>query len=155
MSETFILFVVGGTTYAVRSRQIAHVEMIESVTPVPGAPSFIDGVVFSRGAVVPALNLRARLGLERAPVDVRTRMLVVQFDGRQVGLVVDAAREFLTMADNQIQPPGEGLGALNRRFLEGIANLNDRLILVLNLQAVLEASEAGEAVAELSSRPGL
>ena len=114
MSETFILFVVAGTTYAVRSRQIAHVEMVETVTPVPGAPSFIDGVVFSRGAVVPALNLRARLGVERAPVDVRTRMLVVQFEGRQVGLVVDAAREFLSIADSQIQPPGEGLGALNR-----------------------------------------
>lgn len=141
-TETFILFLVGGTTYAVRSRQIAHVEMVETVTAVPGAPAYVDGVVFSRGLVVPALNLRARLGIERVPADVRTRMLVVHFEGRHVGLVVDAAREFLTLDSAQIHPPGDGFGSQNRRFLEGIANLNDRLVLVLNLQAVLEASDS-------------
>ena len=141
MSETYILFLVAGTTYAVRSRDIAHVEMVEGVTAVPGAPPYVDGVVFSRGAVVPALNLRARFGLERAPADVRTRLLVVRFEGRHVGLVVDAAREFLTLDVAQIHAAGDGLGMVNRRFLEGIANLDDRLILVLNLHAVLEASE--------------
>lgn len=141
MSETYILFLVAGTTYAVRSRDIAHVEMVEGVTAVPGAPPYVDGVVFSRGVVVPALNLRARFGLERAPADVRTRLLVVGFEGRHVGLVVDAAREFLTLDAAQIQAAGDGLGMVNRRFLEGIANLNDRLVLVLNLSAVLEASE--------------
>jgi purine-binding chemotaxis protein CheW len=141
MSETYILFLIAGTTYAVRSRDITHVEMVDGVTAVPGAPAYVDGVVFSRGAVVPALNLRARFGLERAPADVRTRLLVVHFEGRHVGLVVDAAREFLTLDAAQIHPAGDGLGLVNRRFLEGIANLNDRLILVLNLHAVLEASE--------------
>jgi purine-binding chemotaxis protein CheW len=142
MSETFILFLVADTTYAVRSREVAHVEMIETITPVPSAPAYVDGVVFSRGQVVPALNLRARLGMERAPGDVRTRLLVVQFDGRHVGLVVDAAREFVTIDPALIHPPGDRLGDLNARFLEGIANLSDRLILVLNLHEVLLASES-------------
>lgn len=141
MTETFILFTVAGTTYAVRSRDVAHVEMIEQVTPVPSAPAFIDGVVFSRGQVVPALNLRARFGFDRAPYDVRTRLLVVQTDGRQVGLVADAAREFLAIDPEQIHPPGEGLGQLGARFLEGVANLNDRLILVLSLSHVLSFSD--------------
>ena len=141
MSETYILFLIAGTTYAVRSRDITHVEMVDGVTAVPGAPAYVDGVVFSRGAVVPALNLRARFGLERAPADVRTRLIVVRFEGRHVGLVVDAAREFLTLDAAQIHAAGDGLGLVNRRFLDGIANLSDRLILVLNLHAVLEASE--------------
>jgi purine-binding chemotaxis protein CheW len=145
MTETFILFAVAGTTYAVRSRDVAHVEMLETVTPVPNAPAFIDGVVFSRGQVVPALNLRARFGFERAPYDVRTRLLVVQTGGRQVGLVTDAAREFMALDPAQILPPGDGFGASSARFLEGIANVGDRLVLVLSLPHVLAAADGSPA----------
>lgn len=137
MTETFILFTVAATTYAVRSRDVAHVEMIEQVTPVPSAPPFVDGVVFSRGQVVPALNLRARFGFDRAPYDVRTRLLVVHTEGRKVGLIVDSAREFMSFDPAQIHPPGDGLGQLSARYLEGVANLNDRVVLVLSLPQVL------------------
>jgi len=139
--DTFILFAVAGTTYALRSRDVAHVEMVEQVTAVPNAASFIDGVVFSRGAVVPALNLRARFGFERAPYDLATRLLVVTTGGRTVGLIVDAAREFATLDGAAIHPPGTALSGLSGRYLEGVANVGDRLILVLDLEAVLTFSE--------------
>jgi purine-binding chemotaxis protein CheW len=135
--DTYILFTVAGTTYALRSRDVAHVEMIEQLTAVPNAASFVDGVVFSRGAVVPALNLRARFGFERAPTDLSTRLLVVHHGDRTVGLVVDGAREFATIDSASIQPPATALSGLSGRYLEGVANLGDRLVLVLNLEAVL------------------
>ena len=136
-SETFILFAVGGTTYAVRSRDVTHVEMLDQVTAVPNAAAFVDGVVFSRGQVVPALNLRARFGFERAAYDVATRLVVVQHGGRSVGLVVDGAREFVSFDRSLIQPPGTALTGLSGTYLEGIANVGDRLILVLDLAEVL------------------
>ena len=134
---TFILFSVAGTTYAVRSRDVAHVEMVEQVTAVPNAAAFVDGVVFSRGEVVPALNLRARFGFPRLAYGVTTRLLVVQHGGRHVGLVVDDAREFVSFDASSIQPPGSALTGPSGRYLEGIANVGDRLILVLNLSEVL------------------
>jgi purine-binding chemotaxis protein CheW len=137
MTETFILFTVAGTTYGLRSRDVAHVEMVEEVTAVPNAVGFVDGVVFSRGAVVPALNLRARFGFDRAPYDVRTRLVVVSTNGRRVGLVVDSAREFLTLDAASIQPPGSGLSGLSGQYLEGVVNVGDRLVLVLDLAEVL------------------
>jgi purine-binding chemotaxis protein CheW len=137
MSETFILFTVAGTTYGLRSRDVAHVEMIEDVTAVPNAVPFVDGVVFSRGAVLPALNLRARFGFDRLPYDVRTRLVVVSTNGRRVGLVVDSAREFLTLDAAAIQPPGSGLSGLSGQYLEGVVNVGDRLVLVLDLAEVL------------------
>ena len=140
-TETFILFAVAGTTYALRSRDVAHVEMIEHVTAVPNAAAFLDGVVFSRGEVVPALNLRARFGFERIPHDLATRLLVVHADGRTVGLVVDAAREFVTIDPGAIQPPASALTGLSGRYLEGVANIGDRLILLLNLREVLTFSD--------------
>jgi purine-binding chemotaxis protein CheW len=136
-AETFILFAVAGTTYGLRSRDVAHVEMIEQVTAVPNAAPAVDGVVFSRGQVVPALNLRARFGFERAPYGVATRLVVVQSGGRSVGLVVDAAREFASFDSSLIQPAGSSLTGLSGRYLEGIANVEGRLILVLDLAEVL------------------
>ena len=132
MTEPFILFTVAGTTYALRSREVAHIEMVEQVTAVPNAAHFVDGVVFSRGQVVPALNLRARFGFEKTPYDLSTRLLVVHDAGRSVGLVVDAAREFVSIDPASIQPPGAALTGLSGRYLEGVANVGDRLILVLN-----------------------
>jgi purine-binding chemotaxis protein CheW len=141
MNDNFILFTLADTTYALRTRDVAHVEMVDQVTGVPNAAHFVDGVVFSRGQVVPALNLRARFGFEKSPYDLRTRLLVVQSDGRTVGLIVDAAREFQAIAEAAIQPPNAALNGLSGRYVEGIANLNDRLILVLNLREVLNFSE--------------
>jgi purine-binding chemotaxis protein CheW len=142
MADNFILFTLAGTTYALRTSDVAHVEMVENVTGVPNAAHFVDGVVFSRGQVVPALNLRARFGFERADYDLRTRLLVVQHGGRSVGLVVDAAREFLAIPPSAIQPPPQALHGLSGRYVEGIANLSDRLILILDLREVLNFSES-------------
>ena len=136
-AETFILFSVAGTTYALRSRDVAHVEMVEQVTAVPNAVPFVDGVVFSRGEVVPALNLRARFGFEKSPYDLSTRLLVVRAGDRTVGLVVDAAREFVAIDPASTQPPESALTGLSGRYPEGVANMGDRLILVLDLAEVL------------------
>jgi purine-binding chemotaxis protein CheW len=142
MADNFILFTLAGTTYALRTRDVAHIEMVEQITGVPNAAHYVDGVVFSRGQVVPALNLRARFGFERATYDVRTRLLVVQSDGRSVGLVVDSAREFLAIQPGAIQPPGQALTGISGRYIEGIANIGDRLILVLDLPQVLSFTES-------------
>ena len=75
-THTYILFSLAGTTYALRSEQVLHMEMLEHVTPVPNAPAFVEGVVFSRGQVVPVINLRARFGFERIDSTLRTRLLV-------------------------------------------------------------------------------
>jgi purine-binding chemotaxis protein CheW len=139
--DTFIVLTVAGTTYAVRSRDVQHMEMVENVTRVPNAAPFVDGVVFSRGQVVPAVNLRARFGLERTPYDVRTRMVVVSTGGRIVGLVVDEGREFIRIPPSAIRPPQEALSGLSGHYIEGIASLNGRLILVLDLERLLNFAE--------------
>ena len=140
-SDHYILFSVAGTAYALPSQQVAHVEMVEQVTRVPNAAAFVDGVVFSRGQVVPAVNMRARFGFERADRDLRTRLLVVQAGGRSVGLLVDGCREFLTIPGTAVQPPGDGLAGVGTQYISGIATLGDRLIVILNLGALLDSAD--------------
>ena len=116
-------------------------EMIEDITRVPNAPSFVDGVVFSRGQVVPVVNLRARFGFERAAHDLRSRLIVVQSATRLVGLVVDSAREFINIPPDAVQPPHEALAGMSGRYVEGIASIGGGLILVLDLSRILDFAE--------------
>jgi len=140
-ADHFILFMVAGTTYALPSHEVAHVEMVEQITRVPNAPAFVDGVVFSRGQVVPAVNLRARFGFERATADIKTRLLVVQSGGRSIGLLVDECREFMMIPAAAIHPPGETLAGIGGRYIAGIATIGDRMVVVLKVSELLNPAE--------------
>jgi chemotaxis signal transduction protein len=137
--RTYILFSVAGTTYALHSHHVRHMEMVEQVTSVPNAAPCVEGVVFSRGQVVPVLNLRVRFGFERAPRDLRTRLLVVEAAGRMIGLMADTAREFIQIPDASVHPPSDAIGGLSGNYLDGVATIGDRIVLILNLGAVIEA----------------
>ena len=140
-AEPFIIFELAGTTYGVRSRLVQQVEMIEHVTPVPNAPAAVEGVVLARGQVIPALNLRARFGFERVAFDLRSRLVVVSTGGRTLGLIVDAAREFLRIPEAAVEPPPEAITGLSGQYLEGVATIGERIILVLNLDEVIDLGE--------------
>jgi purine-binding chemotaxis protein CheW len=137
---SYILFTIAGTSYAVRSDEVRHMDMVEEITPVPNAGPALEGVVFSRGQIVPVLSLRARFGFPKTRHDSATRLIVVQAGERWVGLVVDSAREFVRIPADAIQPPGHAVGGLSADYLEGVARLGDRLVLVLNVAGVLDVS---------------
>ena len=136
--EPFILFELAGTTYGVRSGFVQQIDLIDDVAAVPNANPAVEGVVLVRGQVIPALNLRTRFGFERVARDLRSRLVVINTGKRVVGLVVDTAREFLKIETDSIEPPPEALTGLSGRYLEGIATIADRMILILNLDAVLD-----------------
>lgn len=143
--EPFILFELAGTTYGVRSRFVQQIDMIEDIAAVPNAHAAIEGVVFVRGQVVPALNLRVRFGFEKIERDLRSRLIVTNTGTRVVGLVVDTSREFLKIPAEAIEPPPDAITGLSGQYLEGIATVGERLILILKLEAVLDLDYEIEA----------
>jgi purine-binding chemotaxis protein CheW len=145
-AEPYILFDLAGTTYAVPSKDVLHMEMLDQVTPVPNALPFVEGVVFSRGQVIPAVNLRVRFGFPREPHTLRTRLLVVKPGERVIGLIVDSAREFRPIPAQAIQPPDATLSGTTGRYISGIATLQDRLVLLLDLVPTLELMESSQPV---------
>jgi purine-binding chemotaxis protein CheW len=147
-ADSYILFTVADTTYALPSGDVRHMEMIEDITRVPNAPGFIDGVVFSRGHVIPVVNLRARFGFERTGLDLRSRLIVVQSATRLIGLAVDAAREFVSIPSDFVRPANEALAGMSGRYVDRIASIGDRLILVLSLDRILDFAEALTGLAD-------
>jgi purine-binding chemotaxis protein CheW len=140
-ADTFVLFELAGTTYAVPSGDVQQLEMIEHITPVPNAAEAVEGVVFSRGQVIPAISLRTRFGFSKIEYDLRSRLVVVQVGGRNIGLIVDAAREFKRIPPDAVSPPPETLDGMSGKYLDGIATIGDRLILLLNLAEVVKTAE--------------
>ena len=115
ISESYIIFELDGAAYAIGSAHIQHVEMLERVTPVPNTAPAVDGVVFSRGQVIPAINLRARFGLPRQENTSRTRLVFLRVEGRVVALIVDSAREFQRIPPESIRPVQETLVGIDRK----------------------------------------
>ena len=142
-SDSYVLFEVAGATYAIRSDDIQQLEMVAPPTPVPNAPAWVEGVVSVRGQVIPAVSLRARFGFPRVDTDARSRLLIVRTGGRTVGLLVDSAREFASIPADAIKPLPEGIGGLSGRYLRGVAQKNDRLLLIVDVAELL----AGDASA--------
>jgi purine-binding chemotaxis protein CheW len=150
--EPFILFELARTTYGVRSRFVQQIEMIEDVATVPNAHPAVEGVVLIRGQVIPALNLRKRFGFERIDRDLRSRLVVINSGERVVGLIVDTAREFIKIPTESIKPPPEALTGLSGEYLEGIATIKERMILILNLDAVLDLDyEVGPQISDTTT----
>ena len=136
-TDSYVLCELAGATYALRSDDIQQLEMVGEPTPVPNAPPFVDGVVSVRGHVIPAVSLRARFGFPRAAHDVRSRLVVVRSQGRTVGLIVDSAREFASIAPEAIEPLPEGIATTSGRYLRGVAHRDQRLMLILDVIELL------------------
>lgn len=159
-AETYILFQLDQAFYGVRSSEVLHIEMLEHVTPVPNTASAVEGVVFSRGQVIPALNLRVRFGLPRQPHTDRTRVIFLKVEARTVAFIVDAAREFRSIPATAIRSTGESLHGVQGNYVRGVASIGERFVLLLDIPAVLnledhaalkEAETAGQAIARGST----
>ncbi len=150
-AETYILFELAGSSYGVRSKDVLHIDLLEHITPVPNTAAAVDGVVFSRGQVIPALNLRVRFGFPREANTARTRLIFLKCEKRTVALIVDSAREFRTIPNESIRPIEETLTGVQGNYVLGVATVGDRLVLLLDIAAVLNLDHVETAPSEHSS----
>lgn len=153
VSAPYVIFELAGSLYGIHSRDVQHVDMLEHVTPVPNTAPSLEGVVFSRGHVIPALNLRVRFGLPREARTARTRLVFLKAHERVVALIVDSAREFRVIAQDAIKPVEQTLHGIRGNYVQGVATVRDQLVLLIDVSAVLapeelELPEGAEAAAE-------
>lgn len=137
MSSLHVIFRVGDADYALPVGQVLHMESFTAATRVPGAPSWVLGLVQSRGRMVPIVDLRARLGEagEAPPAD--RRIIITEHESRTVGLLVDSAREVAEIADEQLKSPPELLAAQAGGFTKAVGEVGERLIFELDLSKVI------------------
>lgn len=113
----------------------------EPVTPVPRAPRFVEGVLDVRGEVIPVLDLRKRFELPGTDTDEDTRIVLVDFQGEPLGLVVDAVMEVLRVPETMLAPPPRYFKGLAQEFIRGIVRMDQRLVVLIDLEQVLSSDE--------------
>jgi len=136
-----VSFFLGDEEYAVDVLRVQGIDRVTEITRVPRAPEFVEGVINLRGKIVPIIDLRRRIGLPSKPPDRESRIIVVEMGREVVGLRVDSVREVLRVPRSLTEPPPDMANAENNDFVEAVGKLDDRLILILNVDRILDSSE--------------
>jgi purine-binding chemotaxis protein CheW len=139
--KQLISFMVGNEEYGMEILRVKEVIRPPSIARLPKAPTFVKGIINLRGDVIPIVDLRDKFGLEAAEYTATTRIIVVDVDGRLVGMIVDAASQVIRIPEDQIEPPPPVAGGLPSELIEGVGKLEDRLIILLNIDMILSTSE--------------
>ncbi len=138
-----VVFGLSGQAYGVEIGAVREIIRMQNVTMVPGTPDYVEGVINLRGKVIPVLDLRKRFSLLVGRQTRESRIVVVDVGKQDIGLIVDAVTEVLRIATSAIQPPKSVLSTGNADYLMGIAKLEGRLIILLDLKRVLSAQDLG------------
>ncbi len=144
--EHLAVFKLAGEYHALEITRIREIIRWRSITPLPGSPAFVEGLIDLRGHVIPVVDLRKRLRLEAAPVDRQTRIVVVESGSRRIGLVVDAVAEIVRVPGESVEPvPDLVATGPNAGSFRGVANIRDHLVMLLNLERLLNHGDHQEA----------
>jgi purine-binding chemotaxis protein CheW len=133
-----IVFQLMEKEYAISVDVVQSIEKMLSISRVPKTPSYVKGVLNLRGVVTPIVDLRARFGLDVKEMDESTRIIIVTLEDYDVGLIVDAANDVLDIQVDSIEPQPEVVGSIEVDFISGVAKVEKRLLVMLNLDKVLE-----------------
>jgi purine-binding chemotaxis protein CheW len=156
MDNTYLSFVVGDELFAVNVKKVLEVLQKQSITKVPNAPNFIKGIINFRGEVVPVFETRVKFSLSDRDVEDSYVIIVLDLlsgeDTMRVGAIVDRVKDVIAINDNDIKPVPNMSNNFNTEFLHGIVKLNEKFILLLNVDMVFTNTEIQEMTDVTSSQ---
>jgi purine-binding chemotaxis protein CheW len=136
-----VVFQLKNEEYGVNVHQVRSIERITDITRVPKTPSFIKGVINLRGVILPIIDLRKRFNIEEKDYTEDSRIIIVSANGIEVGLVVDSANDVMDLQEGTVEPAPDVVGGVKAEYLDGVAKLEKRLLILLNLEKVLNPDE--------------
>jgi purine-binding chemotaxis protein CheW len=140
-SQEFLVFSLGSEEYAIDILKVQEIRGYENVTRIANTPSFIKGVTNLRGIIVPIVDLRIKFNLEQVEYDGQTVVIVVNIGERVVGIVVDSVSDVMTLTPDQIKPAPEFGVTLSSEFLSGLGSLEDRMLVLVDIDKLLTSDE--------------
>src|SRR6266536_4097049 len=135
-----VSFHVGGEEFGLEILRVQEIIRIQQLTRVPNSPTFVDGVINLRGKIIPVIALRRCFSLEDRPHDKQTRIVVVEVNGSVLGFIVDSVSEVLRIPVETIEPPPR-LDKVEREYVSGVGKLEDRLLILLDVDRLMSGSE--------------
>uniref|UniRef100_UPI0035AE12C8 chemotaxis protein CheW n=1 Tax=Hylemonella sp. TaxID=2066020 RepID=UPI0035AE12C8 len=142
-SGQYLTLRLGKEEYAIDILRVQEIRSYEEPTRMVNAPSFIKGVVNLRGVIVPIIDLRMKLQLEKVEYDDFTVVIILNVRGTVIGVVVDSVSDVVTLGADMIKPAPQFETTMDTRFITGLANVGDRMLIVMNMEALMSNAEMG------------
>ncbi|MCH8820778.1 MAG: chemotaxis protein CheW [Acidobacteria bacterium] len=136
-----VVFDLEAEAYAIDIGTVSAIILMQDITRVPRMPDFVEGVINLRGKVIPVVDLHERFGLPKREENKDNRIVVVDIDGQDIGMIVDAVREVIRIASDAVEPPSSVITTDRSKYVQGIAKLENRLIILLDLSQIFTDQE--------------
>jgi purine-binding chemotaxis protein CheW len=138
-----VSFKIGDEEFGVDILRVQEINRMSQITKVPNTPDFLEGVINLRGRIVPVIDLRVKLGMLRKEHDKDTRIVVVELKGKTMGFIVDEVNEVLRISKDITEAPPDIISGVNAEYITSIGKLDDRLLILLDLERTLSTTEFG------------
>ncbi|HHV81477.1 TPA: chemotaxis protein CheW [bacterium] len=138
-----VVFSLLNENYGIDIYKVQEIIQYRDITYVPKAPPFVKGVINLRGRIIPVIDLKERFGLPEKEVTPDTRIIVVEISSQTIGLIVDSVTEVLRIPNTNIEPPPP-VTTIEADFIEGVGKLDERLIIILDIDRILTKEEKRE-----------
>jgi purine-binding chemotaxis protein CheW len=152
MENQIVVFELGSELYGMDIAAVESIIKMQTITRLPHSPEFVEGVTNLRGKVLPVIDLRRRFGLPPQEFNKNSRIIVISVNRTEVGMIVDGVSEVLTVPDQAVEPAPAIATTVNSVFITGIAKIDERLVILLDLERVLSAQEQESLVGIIPSR---
>jgi purine-binding chemotaxis protein CheW len=136
---------LGAEEYAIDILRVQEIRSYEQPVHMVNSPSFIKGVINLRGVIVPIVDLRLKLSMPSAEYTDFTVVIILNIRGTVVGAVVDGVSDVVTLDAKVVRPAPQFESAIDARFILGLANLDERMLVVIDMDALLSNAEMGMA----------
>ena len=140
-----VSFQLADEEYGIEINKVREIILEGEITQVPQTPTYVKGLINLRSTVIPVVDLRLRFGLCEAEVTDETRIVVINIADKTIGIIVDAVNEVLRVSNQQIAPPPPTVAGLERDYLVGLVKLEERLLILLDIEQILDESTQTES----------
>ncbi|RPI97093.1 MAG: purine-binding chemotaxis protein CheW [Spirochaetales bacterium] len=130
-----VIFTLGDKEYGVDISEVREVIRLRPITRIPDTADFVEGVISLRGKVVPLINLRVRLGMDKTVLPKTGRIIITRVDSHSVGVIVDSVADVVSLDQASVTPPDEMLK--DAEYLVGVARIGERLIIMTDIGKLL------------------
>ncbi|MFZ6686119.1 chemotaxis protein CheW [Undibacterium sp. SXout11W] len=139
----FLAFTLGNEEYGIHILKVQEIRGYEAVTRIANAPEFLKGVINLRGIIVPVVDMRIKFNLGSPTYDQFTVVIILNIEGRIVGMVVDSVSDVTTLLPEQVRPSPEMGTTFNTEFLIGLGTLEDRMLILVDIDKLMSSPEMG------------
>ena len=143
-SQQLVSFRLADEEYGLDIKKVREIIRVGEITKLPQVPIYVKGLINLRSTVIPVIDLKLRFGLPESERTDETRIMVADVSGRTIGGIVDSVSEVLRISENQIAPPPPTVAGLGREYFVGLARLQDRLVIVLDIEKIALQDLSGE-----------